>query len=140
MWHLQGLWRFSIFTQHASVVRHRWDIIYAGGWVIDTQLIKQLCRNGKQNFALLERDRDSTHFLSLTLNVTMICAKDGFIIHNLGNDKWNIETFMLLTITLTSGEIRKQMIFVNQNFTELFQKFRGDGLLIDFMKKKLYIH
>ena len=47
---------------------------------------------------------------------------------------------MLLTITLTSGEIRKQMIFVNQNFAELFQKFRGDGLLIDFMKKKLNIH
>ena len=46
---------------------------------------------------------------------------------------------MLLTITLTFGEIRKQMIMVNQNFTKLFQKSRGDGLLKHFMKKRLYI-
>ena len=46
---------------------------------------------------------------------------------------------MLLTITLTFGEIRKQMIMVSQNFTKLFQKSRGGGLLEHFMKKKLYI-
>ena len=44
---------------------------------------------------------------------------------------------MLLTISLTFGEIRKQMIMVNQNFTKLFQKSRGIGLLKHFMKKKI---
>ena len=46
---------------------------------------------------------------------------------------------MLLTISLTFGEIRKQMIMVNQNLTKLFQKSREGGLLKHFMKKKLYI-
>ena len=31
---------------------------------------------------------------------------------------------MLLTITFTFGEIRKQIIMVNQNFTELFKESR----------------
>ena len=46
---------------------------------------------------------------------------------------------MLLTITLTLGEIRKQMIMANKNFTKLFQKSRGDGLLTHFLKERLFI-
>ena len=65
----------------------------------------------------------------------MKCAKDVLIIDNFGNDKLYIRTFMLLTITLTFGDIRKHMIVVNLNFIELFQKSRGDGLLKYFMKK-----
>ena len=44
---------------------------------------------------------------------------------------------MLLTITF--GEIRKQMIMANQNFTKLFQKSWGNGLIKHFMKKRLCI-